>query len=140
MVSGAIEIERDVMLAAMCVVNVLITGGDGAARRALAERIHEESGVNARFTVVGPGKHLVAADCGSAIFLEDVSVLNPRQQAELLQILEHRRVIDDCGGRIIAASSVRLYDRVVEGRFSAALFYRLNILHIAMDRAMRDEL
>jgi DNA-binding NtrC family response regulator len=134
MVSAAIEIERDVMLAANCIANVLITGGDGAARRALAERIHKESGVTARFTVVGPGTHLVAADCDSTIFLEDVSLLNTWQQAELLQILEHRRVIDDCCGRIIAASAVRLYDRVVEGRFSVALFYRLNIIHIALRR------
>jgi DNA-binding NtrC family response regulator len=129
---AARELERDVSAAAQCGANVLITGSDAVTRRAIAERIHQESGEVGALLIVSAGKHHLATDGDSTVFIEDVSCLTPAHQLELLQILENRWVIDLCRGRIIAGSKVRLYDMVVEGRFNVALFYRLNMIHIAV--------
>src|SRR5512145_915977 len=76
---------------------------------------------------------------GGAVMLDEIGDLPPGGQAKLLRLLENktfRRV----GGvtelradvRVIAATNVNLEDRVAEGRFRADLFFRLNVVRIAV--------
>jgi DNA-binding NtrC family response regulator len=76
---------------------------------------------------------------GGAVMLDEIGDLPPGGQAKLLRLLENktfRRV----GGvtelradvRVIAATNVNLEDRVSEGRFRADLFFRLNVVRIAV--------
>ena len=65
------------------------------------------------------------------LVVHEIHGLNHAQQTALLRVLETDR---DCGRcRIIATSSTSLFDRVREGTFVEALFYRLNVIHIVSD-------
>jgi transcriptional regulator with PAS, ATPase and Fis domain len=79
-----------------------------------------------------------SAEGGSGM-LDEIGDLPPGGQAKLLRLLENktfRRV----GGvlelradvRVIAATNVNLEERVSEGRFRADLFFRLNVVRIAV--------
>jgi hypothetical protein len=61
--------------------------------------------------------------------VHDVERLTPAQQASLMALLERaeRRGMTT---RIIATSSVCVYDRVMQGSFDDRLFYRLNAIHV----------
>jgi len=83
---------------------------------------------------------------GGSVMLDEIGDLPPGGQAKLLRLLENktfRRV----GGvqelradvRVIAATNVNLEERVSEGRFRADLFFRLNVVRIAVP-ALRDHL
>ena len=83
---------------------------------------------------------------GGSVMLDEIGDLPPGGQAKLLRLLENktfRRV----GGvqelradvRVIAATNVNLEERVGEGRFRADLFFRLNVVRIAVP-ALRDHL
>jgi DNA-binding NtrC family response regulator len=76
---------------------------------------------------------------GGSVMLDEIGDLPPGGQAKLLRLLENktfRRV----GGvqelradvRVIAATNVNLEERVGEGRFRADLFFRLNVVRIAV--------
>ena len=81
---------------------------------------------------------------GGSVMLDEIGDLPPGGQAKLLRLLENktfRRV----GGvqelradvRVIAATNVNLEERVSEGRFRADLFFRLNVVRIAVP-ALRE--
>jgi DNA-binding NtrC family response regulator len=81
---------------------------------------------------------------GGSVMLDEIGDLPPGGQAKLLRLLENktfRRV----GGvqelrtdvRVVAATNVNLEERVAEGRFRADLFFRLNVVRIAMP-ALRE--
>ncbi len=76
---------------------------------------------------------------GGSVMLDEIGDLPAGGQAKLLRLLENktfRRV----GGvqelradvRVIAATNVNLEERVAEGRFRADLFFRLNVVRIAV--------
>ncbi len=76
---------------------------------------------------------------GGSVMLDEIGDLPAGGQAKLLRLLENktfRRV----GGvqelradvRVIAATNVNLEERVGEGRFRADLFFRLNVIRIAV--------
>src|SRR5204863_4258942 len=76
---------------------------------------------------------------GGTVFLDEIAEMTPALQAKLLRFLEEksfRRV----GGasdirvdaRVIAATNRDLDEEVAKGRFRADLFYRLNVLPVAM--------
>jgi DNA-binding NtrC family response regulator len=78
---------------------------------------------------------------GGSVMLDEIGDLPPGGQAKLLRLLENktfRRV----GGvtelhadvRVLAATNVNLEERVAEGRFRADLFFRLNVVRIAVPR------
>ena len=65
-----------------------------------------------------------------AVVVQDVDALDRDQQSTLKLTLDDiaRNGAGAC--RIIATTSVPLYERVSEGLFDAGLFYRLNTIHI----------
>ena len=76
---------------------------------------------------------------GGTIFLDDVTELPPQAQAALLRVLQERQVVRLGGSaartvdvRVVAATSKLLQARVHSGRFRHDLYYRLNVLNIAM--------
>ena len=81
---------------------------------------------------------------GGTVMLDEIGDLPAGGQAKLLRLLENktfRRV----GGvnelradvRVVAATNVDLEERVAEGRFRADLFFRLNVVRIAVP-ALRE--
>jgi DNA-binding NtrC family response regulator len=80
---------------------------------------------------------------GGSVMLDEIGDLPPGGQAKLLRLLENktfRRV----GGvtelhadvRVLAATNVNLEERVAEGRFRADLFFRLNVVRIALPKLL----
>jgi hypothetical protein len=65
-----------------------------------------------------------------AVVVQDVDALDPDQQRTLKLTIEDiaRSGVNAC--RIIATTSVPLFERVSGGTFDAGLFYRLNTIHI----------
>ncbi|MEO6951490.1 MAG: sigma-54 dependent transcriptional regulator [Polyangia bacterium] len=76
---------------------------------------------------------------GGTLFLDEVGDMPLGLQSKILRALEERRV-RPVGGmgevpfdvRFVAATNHDLESAVEEGRFRADLFYRLNVIHIAM--------
>ncbi|HZR72678.1 sigma-54 interaction domain-containing protein [Bradyrhizobium sp.] len=76
---------------------------------------------------------------GGTLFLDEIGDMPPALQAKLLRVLQERE-IEPLGSdkpvkvdvRIIAATNVDLERRIAEGAFRADLYYRLNVLSIAL--------
>jgi two-component system response regulator AtoC len=85
-----------------------------------------------------PGK-LEAAHNGT-VFLDEIGEMTLRMQGLLLRFLETgelQKVGADGGGRIvnvrvIAATNKNLRDMIAQGAFREDLFYRLNVIHLAV--------
>jgi Nif-specific regulatory protein len=76
---------------------------------------------------------------GGTIFLDEIGDISPRMQAALLRVLQQGEIIRVGGNtpikidvRIIAATNMNLAHAVYEGSFRLDLFYRLNIINIAI--------
>jgi two-component system response regulator AtoC len=81
---------------------------------------------------------------GGTVFLDEIGEMVPVLQAKLLRFLEEK-TFKRVGGatdiqvdvRVVAATNRNLQDEVRQGRFREDLFYRLNVLPIALP-ALRD--
>ena len=138
-------LASDVDLAGRCRASVLITGPDGRDRSAVARLLHAKASSDPQAFVA------VACDRGIAgplafqpsgfppaartIYLDDLHGLSGRDQDRLLRFLEERG--GDAAMRVMAGSDGRLAERVGAGSFREDLFYRLNVIHIAIP-ALRD--
>jgi NtrC-family two-component system response regulator AlgB len=81
----------------------------------------------------------VAAADGGTLFLDEIGELPPEIQAKLLRLLQEReyeRVGDTktyrSNVRVIAATNRNLQDAVAAGKFREDLFYRLNVITVAL--------
>ncbi len=93
------------------------------------------------------GSFEIAED--GTLFLDEVGEIPPQNQVDFLRVLEEKR-FKRLGGekdlffraRIVAATNRRLQDMVREGSFRADLFYRLNVIPIAVPplRERREEI
>jgi len=142
--------------------NVLLTGEPGTGKELAALGLHRLSGRPGPFVplhcasaspstlesdllgmAAGAGESgrdglLLYAQSGT-LFLDEVGELPLPVQAALLRVLEERAV-RPVGGeqripvdvRIVAASSRRLAEEVARGRFRADLYYRLQVVEIAL--------
>ena len=76
---------------------------------------------------------------GGTIFLDEVAEIPPEVQVKLLRVLQERKVERVGGGepipldvRVLAATQVDLEKTLEEGRFRPDLYWRLNVIHIAV--------
>ena len=76
---------------------------------------------------------------GGTIFLDEIGDISPRMQASLLRVLQNGEILRVGGTeplkinvRVIAATNVDLAQAVKEKKFRLDLYYRLNIINIAM--------
>lgn len=84
-----------------------------------------------------PGRFELAD--GGTIFLDEIGEMPLPLQAKILRVLQDKQ-FERIGGsktfsvdlRIIAATNVSLEEAVVEGKFRADLFYRLNVVPIVL--------
>jgi DNA-binding NtrC family response regulator len=142
---------------------LLLQGETGTGKELIARAIHQRSGRKGEFVAVNcgaipselldselfghirgafTGAHVsrtglfVCADNGT-IFLDEIGELPWPMQANLLRVLEERRVRPvgsnqerDVNCRVIAASNAPLEARVRDGVFREDLHFRLNVLPI----------
>ena len=89
-----------------------------------------------------------AAD-GGTLFLDEVGELSPRAQAKVLRAIQEcevRRIGENVPRRvdvrIVSATNRDLQREAAEGRFRLDLFYRLDVIHIAVPplRERRDDI
>jgi len=102
-----------------------------------AELFGVERGAYTGATHSRPG--LVDAAQGGTLFLDEIAEMPAALQAKLLHFLEHRRYRrlgasreHAADVRVIAATNRDLRDEVAAGRFRSDLFYRLNVVPIAL--------
>jgi DNA-binding NtrC family response regulator len=86
---------------------------------------------------------------GGTLFLDEIGEMGPATQAKLLRVLEHSEFLRVGGQksisvdvRIIAATNRDLESAMKQGVFRADLFYRLNVVTVALPplRERRDDL
>lgn len=76
---------------------------------------------------------------GGTLLLDEITEMHPSLQAKLLRVIQER-VIDRVGGnkpvpvdiRLIATSNRDMEDAVKQGQFREDLFFRLNVINIAL--------
>lgn len=81
---------------------------------------------------------------GGTLLLDEISEMDPRLQAKLLRAVQERE-IDRVGGtkpvkvdvRIIATSNRNLQEEVANGTFREDLYFRLNVVNLAMPSLAR---
>ena len=85
----------------------------------------------------------------STIFLDEIGEVNAGVQVKLLRVLQDHKIIRvggektiDIDVRVIAATNRDMEKEVKEGRFREDLYYRLNVVHIAVPplRERRDDI
>ncbi len=103
--------------------------------------------VKGAFTGAHQGREgLFSYASGGTLFLDEIGEMPLSMQAHLLRVLEEK-TIRPVGSnqevpvdvRIIAASNLRLEQRVGEGLFREDLFFRLNVLHLQIP-PLRDRI
>jgi CBS domain-containing protein len=133
--------DLDLRLAAQSDVTVLITAPSRRVRLDCARLIHDGGPCGDGPFVTAPDGAVVRQQFerarGGTLFIEDVASLTAEGQAELFLLLEDGSAgaaRASLGGvaRIIAGASHPLMPRIQAGAFSDALFYRLNVIHIAV--------
>lgn len=77
---------------------------------------------------------LIPAVPGQTLLLREVQALSIANQTLLASLLASVPAAAD-GPRVIASSSAALVTRVQRGEFDDGLFYRLNVITLALDRA-----
>jgi transcriptional regulator of acetoin/glycerol metabolism len=138
--------ERDLRLAAVTDLPVLISGTPRASRE-IASRLDGHTGA-ARRTVEVVDCRQEGALCaltrltavvpdaetarGRILLLQEVHALTMTDQILLEREIERMRLGPNPVVRILASSSVELFERVVDHLFSERLYYRLNIIHVVV--------
>jgi DNA-binding NtrC family response regulator len=85
---------------------------------------------------------------GGTLFLDEITEMSPAMQVKLLRVLQERELLRVGGTdavvidvRFIAATNRDLQESVANGRFRADLFFRLNVVNLALPplRERRDD-
>lgn len=142
--AGAAEDEA---LAAACDdIALLISASERGAMDALARRVHAASARHHRpfvsasaaalprepAALVACCRRLQDSAAGGSLLLGEIERMPADIQDRFLDLftaLQNDRA-PAAATRLVAGTTVRLYDRVVAGTFSERLFYRLNVIHL----------
>lgn len=144
---------------------LLLQGETGTGKELVARAIHTRSGCKGDFVPINCGaipgelldselfghargaftgahsnrEGLFASASNGTLFLDEIGELPLPMQANLLRVLEERRIRPVGGNqelpiscRVIAATNVCLENSVKQGRFRKDLHYRLNVLPITV--------
>ena len=93
------------------------------------------------------GKFALAEN--GTIFLDEIGEMSPAMQAKLLRAIQYKeftpvgaKQVQKTDARIIAATNVNLPDLVAQGKFREDLFYRLQVVNIALPplRERKDDI
>jgi transcriptional regulator with PAS, ATPase and Fis domain len=86
---------------------------------------------------------------GGTLFLDEITELDPALQAKLLRVIEEREFYRlgstekrNVNVRIIAATNRDINEEIIQGRFRADLFYRINMYNIRIPplRERKDDI
>ena len=150
------DLGRDLRIAADSDVPILITG-DREAAGVVARAVHDGNPVrrSARFVI---GRHdtlfetlasmstrfrgtyvtsteVTASVTPTTLYLDQVEQLPPDAQEMLMYFLDVTRGSQAADGQTrVVASAENLASRVTSGLFREDLYYRLNVIHLAMPR------
>ena len=140
--------------------NVLISGEAGTGRELIAKSIHANSARAERAFITvntssmpadvlenalfGSKKPYLELANGGTLFFDEVTALTPDMQAALLRAIQEREFISPSTGnvirldiRVFAATAGDLRKSVEEGKFRDDLYYRLNVVNLAIP-ALRE--
>jgi DNA-binding NtrC family response regulator len=156
-VSAEDSLQQDLQLAADCDVPVLVSGVDAGQAEHLARSIHRRSvRRDAPFVVMDARQRELPTDvltllrgvasgetsddatgtaAGGTLFIAHVEKMTFAMQIALLRFLDRPERRRRAGLRIMTASDASVIDRVDTGKFRAELYYRLNVVHIAVPPA-----
>lgn len=125
--------------------DVLITGETGTGTPKIAEVIHLLSSAADRPFVKRAAAQLSASDLsaafaeaeGGSLYLDEITALGPAVQFVLLDTLEN-----GASARVLSGTTDQIDAAIVAGRFSADLFYRLDLMrvHIPSLRERPDDI
>jgi transcriptional regulator of acetoin/glycerol metabolism len=135
--------EEDISLAAVLDVPVLISGPEADCRELACELDRRSTSPVGAVEVIDcrteNALKALASEEGKAVrsdakilLLQEVQALSPDDQLRLTRELDHVGRTACGGRRILASSSVPLFDRVIDQLFDENLFYRLNVIHIVI--------
>jgi sigma-54-interacting transcriptional regulator len=135
--------EEDISLAALLDVPVLITGPAADCRELACELDRRSTSPVGTVEVIDcrtadalkalePDEETIPRKDAKILLLQEVHALSPDDQLRLTRELDHEGRATWAGRRILASSSVPLFDRVVDQLFDESLFYRLNVIHIVI--------
>ena len=139
---GMLTNEEDISLAAQVDVPVLISGPAAACCELACELDRRSTSPAGAVEVIdcraedalrslerGKGND---TDAAKILLLQEVHALSPDDQIRLTRKLEEIGRPTLGVRRILASSSVPLFDRVVDQLFSEPLYYRLNVIHLVI--------
>jgi sigma-54-interacting transcriptional regulator len=140
---GALASEEDISLAALVDVPVLITGPAAACRELACELDRRSTTPVGAVEVIdcrsenalralAPQEQEAPPSDAKILLLQEVHALSPDDQLRLTRELDHVGRATWGGRRILASSSVPLFDRVIDQLFDENLYYRLNVIHIVI--------
>ncbi len=122
---------------------VLLVGESGTGKRVLAEAIHawspRRAGPFVTISCATGGDRVLDAACGGTLFLDEVGDLPLDAQARILSALSDPRFApygrdgaSAVDARVVTATKHRLDAEVRAGRFREDLFFRLNVVTLAL--------
>lgn len=140
---AALAPEEDISLAALVDVPVLITGPAAACRELACELDRRSASPVGAVEVIDcrtenalrvfePGEGRTVQQDAKILLLQEVHALSPVDQLRLTRELDDQRRATRGNRRILASSSIPLFDRVVDQLFDEDLYYRLNVIHIVI--------
>jgi DNA-binding NtrC family response regulator len=125
-------VQADVDCAIRGRTPVLLSGGSGDMRLAVARHIHRCAGrSDAAFVIASPGDAWPSS--ALTVFVEELAARTAADQGRLKAWIAACAKHQDNGGvRLIAATAHAPSDLVGGIGFDETLFYRLNTIHIAL--------